>query len=130
MEKITIDVPSMYADHHVVEVRRILLELQGVEEVYASSAFHAVEITYDPEVITQSQLENTLEEAGYLGDFEIPSEAEEAAYQSEGTQVYFRHTAVYETSQQAVSFAQNVSYSGRPLWHCPGMGVITKEMED
>lgn len=130
MEKITIDVPSMYADHHVVEVRRILLELQGVEEVYASSSFQAVEITYDPNVISTKEIEACLEESGYLGDFVIPIEAEVAAYQSEGTQAYFRHTAVYETSQKAVSFSQNVSYSGRPLWHCPGMGVIHKEMED
>jgi copper chaperone CopZ len=120
----------MYADHHVVEVRQILFELQGVEEVYASSAFQAVEITYDPNLITIDQIEKCLDDAGYLGEFAMPSEAGVAAYQSEGTQAYFRHTAVYETSQKEVSFAQNVTYSGRPLWHCPGMGIIRKEMEE
>ena len=30
MEIITLDVPAMYGDHHVVEVRRILLEISGV----------------------------------------------------------------------------------------------------
>jgi len=29
-----------------------------------------------------------------------------------------------------VSFAQNVSFLGKPLWPCPGMGVISKPMED
>ena len=39
MNKVTIDLPSMYGDHHVQEVRRLLFDLDGVEEVYASSAF-------------------------------------------------------------------------------------------
>jgi hypothetical protein len=28
-----------------------------------------------------------------------------------------------------VSFAQQVPYSGRPLWPCPGMGTLTIEDE-
>ena len=30
---------ALYADHHVIEVRRILLEVPGVDTVDASSAF-------------------------------------------------------------------------------------------
>ncbi len=53
MEKYTLDLPTMYGDHHVLEVRRILLEIPGIQDVYASSAFRAVEVTYDPaEVIS------------------------------------------------------------------------------
>ena len=48
MEKITVDLPTMYGDHHVTDVRRILLALPGVEDVYASSAFRLVEVTFDP----------------------------------------------------------------------------------
>jgi copper chaperone CopZ len=47
METKTFDAPALYADHHVTEVRRILLELEGVTDVYASSAFQTVEVTYD-----------------------------------------------------------------------------------
>jgi hypothetical protein len=36
----------------------------------------------------------------------------------------FRHTAVYETVKQTVSFAQHVQYQGRPVWPCPGLGVV------
>jgi hypothetical protein len=43
---------------------------------------------------------------------------------------YFRHTEVFETSRQVVSFAQKVSYSGKPLWNCPGFGVIKSNMEE
>ena len=75
MEKKTYDLPTMYADHHVVEVRRILLEIPGVNDVYASSAFQAVEVTYDPEAVKESDIVGTLEEAGYLGDWELIAEA-------------------------------------------------------
>ena len=48
MEKTDIAVPAMYGDHHVLEVRRILLAMPGVEDVYASSGFQTVQVTYDP----------------------------------------------------------------------------------
>ena len=47
MEKTHITVPAMYGDHHVLEVRRILLALPGVAEVNASSCFQVVEVSYD-----------------------------------------------------------------------------------
>ena len=31
MQKVTYETPSLYGDHHVTEVRRILLELPGVD---------------------------------------------------------------------------------------------------
>ena len=42
------------------------------------------------------------------------------------TMVY-EHT--YETIKQTVSFAQQVNYQGRPLWHCPGIGAIKMDEE-
>ena len=45
MEVFTIELPAMYGDHHVVEVRRILLDITGVEAVYASRGFRAAEIS-------------------------------------------------------------------------------------
>ena len=30
MQKVTYETPALYGDHHVLEVRRILLELPGV----------------------------------------------------------------------------------------------------
>ncbi|MEW5868238.1 MAG: heavy-metal-associated domain-containing protein [Chloroflexota bacterium] len=131
MKTVTYEVPAMYGDHHVLEVRRMLLELAGVSEVYASSAFHAVEVTYDPEKVSDEEIESKLEETGYLSDWMPSVEADVSTYlQADRSQSFFRHTAVFETNRQVVGFAQNVSYSGRPLWNCPGMGVIKKVMED
>ncbi len=131
METLTLKVPAMYGDHHVIEVRRILFELPGVEDVYASSSFKIVEVRYDPEKISPEQIEARLGEAGYLDELPISAEAGAAAVSEGNGRAFFRHTIVYENTQQVVSFAQNVSYSGRPLWPCPGFGVLRSDhMED
>jgi copper chaperone CopZ len=124
MDTLTLEVQKMYGDHHVLEVRRILLELPGVEDVYASSSFHIVEVTYDPAKISPEQINTSLEEAGYFGELTMPTESGEAAYGRGNGDTFFRHTTVYENTRQVISFAQKVEYSGRPLWPCPGMGPI------
>ena len=75
METVTIDVPTMYADHHVSEVRRMLLALPGVEDVYASSAFHVVRARIDEAKVSEADLRARLDSAGYLGEMEIETEA-------------------------------------------------------
>lgn len=125
MEKITIDLPTMYGDHHVLEVRRILLEIPGVQDVYASSAFRAVEITFDPEKVKREDLVAALDQAGYSGDLPVPVEMGALAVQGNGgKRSFFRHTTTYETTRNVVSFQQRVNYEGRPLWPCPGMGPM------
>ncbi len=126
MKTSSFNTPALFGDHHVTEVRRILLQLEGVADVYASSAFQVIEVTYDEKKINDLQITARLDEAGYLGEWTVPVEAGVAAQQSdEGKRGYFRHTAVYETTGKTVTFAQCVSYSGRPLWPCPGMGTIS-----
>lgn len=124
METKTFETPALYADHHVTEVRQILLALEGVVDVYASSAFQIIEVTYDKAKINDLQIAVKLDEAGYLGEWTIPIEMGEAAQQGDGSKPFFRHTATYETIKHTVSFGQKVSYQGRPLWHCPGIGVV------
>ena len=126
METRTFDAPALYGDHHVSEVQRILSALPGVESIYASSAFQAIEVTFDETKTTADQIASSLEEAGYLGEIPMLAEAGVAVEKKEGDGV-FRHTAVYETLKQTVSFAQHVQYQGRALWPCPGMGVIKME---
>ena len=70
METKSFEAPALFGDHHVSEVRRILLELTGVSDVYASSAFRIVEVSFDPAKIKPEQIEACLQDAGYLG--EIP----------------------------------------------------------
>lgn len=124
MEKLTLELPAMYGDHHVTEVRRIMLELPGVKDVYASSCFQVLEVTYDPDQVSPEEIKARLEKAGYLGELPVPVEISATARQGVDQLAYYRHTVVYENTRQSVSFAQNVSYAGRPLWPCPGMGVI------
>lgn len=122
MQTKTFDAPALYGDHHVSEVRRMLLELTGVGDVYVSSAFQIIEVTFNPEKISVDAIAARLNEAGYLD--EIPLRPEPGTASVKGAGGYtFRHTAVLETVK-TISFAQDVAYEGRPLWHCPGMGTV------
>ncbi len=121
MTSVAIDVPVMYADHHVVEVRRILFEVPGVEAVDASSAFQVVKIEYDPDKTSEDVLKQILDKNGYLGDLQVPLESGKPAVGSD-EETYFRHTAAYEAAGPTISFGQEIAASGRPLWPCPGMG--------
>lgn len=67
MASLTLDAPTLYADHHVLKVREALLALDGVEDVYASSAWHAVRITYDETQTTQDEIEAALAECTVPG---------------------------------------------------------------
>ncbi len=75
MKTVTFEVPNLYGDHHVVEVRRILLEIPGVVDVYASSAFRMVEVSFDPEKTNDLVIALALDESGYLGEWSVPMEA-------------------------------------------------------
>ncbi len=131
MKTKTFDMPALYGDHHVIEVRRILLALPGVQAVNASSAFRCVEVQYDETQTNDLEIALKLDEAGYLNEWSVPFEAGEAAYHNETNETYFRHTAVYETTRQVVSFAQQVKVeNSRPLWNCPGFGLMKNKMED
>ena len=123
MDTTTIELPAMYADHHVKEVRRILLGLPGVEEVYASSSFHVAEITYAPDKTDLAALGEALDRAGYLEPLPIVIESDVPATEANSNQVYFRHSATFEQTGKTVSFGQEVA-AQRPLWPCPGMGPI------
>jgi copper chaperone CopZ len=72
MEKVIIDVPSMYADHHVLTVRKVLTALDGIQEVYASSAFGQVLVKYDPERVQAETITKALTDAGYTQALEMP----------------------------------------------------------
>ncbi|HEY53964.1 MAG TPA: heavy-metal-associated domain-containing protein [Caldilineae bacterium] len=125
MDTTTIELPAMYADHHVKEVRRILLALPGVEDVYASSSFHVAEITYDPDKTSPEALKTALDGAGYLEPLPIVIESDVPATEANGNQVHFRHTAAFEQTGKTVAFGQEVAATTqRPLWPCPGMGPV------
>ncbi len=130
MKTISIEVPNLFGDHHVIEIRNLLSGIPGVVDVYASSCFQVVEVTYDPDIVNDLEISIKLDQAGYLSEWSLPVEPNTSTYNKEGMKPFFRHTSVFETVRQTVGFSQNVPYSGRPLWNCPGMGVIRNVMED
>ncbi len=126
MQKTLFTVPTMYGDHHVLEVRRILLEMRGVEDVNASSCFHTVEVGYDLAKVSAEEIRTKLQLAGYLEELATPVESGNAISQAakRNGEGFFRHTTAFEQTKQVVNFAQTVNFSGRPLWPCPGIGTI------
>jgi copper chaperone CopZ len=72
MAKTTLDVPTLWADHHVLKVREALLKLDGIDDVYASSAWKQVLVTYNNKKTKKADIEKALAEAGYpVGEGEM-----------------------------------------------------------
>jgi copper chaperone CopZ len=131
MDVFSIELPAMYGDHHVIEVRRLLLETPGIEDVYASSGFRTAEVTYDPKKVSVEDIKDKLGKAGYIGELPIPEEIPaESASTGDERKGFFRHTEAYETTNNVVSFGQTVNYEGRALWPCPGMTPLTGMKEE
>lgn len=118
MEKVSFPVPSLFGDHHVLEVRRILLARPGVAEVYASSCFHVIEVSFDPSQIVQADIAAILEEAGYFVD--LPEPVKSMAQLSQRQAVILEQT-------QLVGFQQKITIQKRSAWPCPGMGLLKSQ---
>jgi copper chaperone CopZ len=73
MEKITLAIPKMYADHHVLAVRAALEALDGIGNVLASSAWKQIVIDYDPEHTDPESIRAALGGAGYPVDEPLPA---------------------------------------------------------
>ena len=65
MEKVTLSIPSMWADHHVLVVRDTLNQVNGVKEVLASAMYKDVLVKYDPAMVNPDALSGALAAAGY-----------------------------------------------------------------
>jgi len=128
MKTFQTDLPTLYGDHHVVEVRRIISELPGVSDLYVSSAFQYLQVEYDETKTNTEAILTKLEDAGYLGELLIPQESNMPATELIDEKP-FRHTAAFEQTRQ-VSFHRETNFSGRPLWPCPGMGTLSKVEEN
>ncbi len=65
MKQLILEMPTMYADHHVLKVRETLEGLKGIEEAYASSAWKKLMISYEEKSIKPAEIEEALTKAGY-----------------------------------------------------------------
>ena len=73
MEKMVLEVPTLWADHHVLKVRDALTNVEGVEDVVASSAWKQVLVAYDSTKTDPTAIGNALAQAGYpVGQGEMP----------------------------------------------------------
>jgi len=73
MAKVTLNVPTLWADHHVLKVRDALVNLDGVNDVYASAAWKQILVDCDGRKIKRPALEKALADAGYpVGEGEVP----------------------------------------------------------
>ena len=75
MQKSTFNTPALFGDHHVTEVRRMLLSVPGVRDVYASSAFQIVQVEFDDQQVKHEDLLRVLENSGYLGEIQMVMES-------------------------------------------------------
>ena len=105
MENALFDVPAMYADHHVIAVRQALLKVPGVQEVWASSGWKQVQVTYDPSSVSPDVISQSLEQAGYpVGNGQLPagpsaaSNAKDPAWDALGVRVTETNQADLEMS--------------------------------
>jgi copper chaperone CopZ len=80
MTELILELPTMFADHHVLKVRDALDGLKGIEEIYASSAWKKVMISYKENSIKPAEIEAALKKAGYPpGEGETPVLVEASA---------------------------------------------------
>lgn len=77
MEKATLNVPGMYGDHHVLAVRDILGKMSGVENIFATSAFKQVVVTFDPAKARPADFESALAAEGYMDEAPWPELTDE-----------------------------------------------------
>ena len=71
MKSLTLAVPTMYADHHVLKVREALAGLSGVQGVVASAARRQVTLQYQEGDIAPEEIAQALADAGYRPQEEI-----------------------------------------------------------
>jgi len=65
MERVTFSTPTLFADHHVLTVRKTLLDVEGVDNVIASSMYRDVTVDFDPAKTSSDEIQGAIETAGY-----------------------------------------------------------------
>jgi copper chaperone CopZ len=65
MEQLALIVPGMWADHHVIAVRGLVQEEEGVAVTGASARDATLHLEYDPAKTDPQRIVARLEQAGY-----------------------------------------------------------------
>jgi len=64
-EHITLTAPDISCGHCVSTVQQAVGEIAGVEAVTASVDTKAVDVRFDPQMVTVEKIESVLDDAGY-----------------------------------------------------------------
>jgi copper chaperone CopZ len=65
MEQLALIVPGMWADHHVIAVRGLFRDMEGVDVTGASAMDATLRLEYDPAKTDPQRIAAQLEQAGY-----------------------------------------------------------------
>lgn len=65
MDQITLQVPDISCNHCVMTVEEAVGELSGVGSVTANESTKQVQVTYDANRVSPTQIEAALDDAGY-----------------------------------------------------------------
>ena len=65
MAEVSLTIPGMWADHHVLAVRETLGKLPGVQGINASAMNKQVQVAFDPKATTAEAIGKGLTAAGY-----------------------------------------------------------------
>ncbi len=124
MERLVMNIPALYGDHHTSAIRKLLEPMEGVAEVFASPASRRLVIKYYPTVVTEEEIVSKLNGEGYVAD------APEPAFAAPLGERVARHTAILAGTGESMAFAEHApELQGRALWPCPGFEIarIPKE---
>ncbi len=122
MKKLVLTVPTLYGDHHTTAVKKALEGMKGIDDLYISSAFNQILLSYDPKAVKPDEIRSALAEQGYTEDDE-PVLPAEALPVGESTT---RHTSAYTGIGDTLAFAETApDWEGRPLWPCPGFEPVS-----
>jgi copper chaperone CopZ len=65
MEQLALIVPGMWADHHVIAVRGLFRDAEGIDVTGASAMDATLRLEYDPAKTDPQRIAAQLEQAGY-----------------------------------------------------------------
>ena len=124
MERLVMNIPALYGDHHTSAIRKLLEPMEGVAEIFASPAARQLVVKYYPTVVSHEEIVEKLASEGYVADAPEPALAVALSDRSG------RHTAILSGTGESMAFAEHSpTLQGRALWPCPGFEIerIPKE---
>jgi len=124
MKKLVLTIPTLFGDHHTTAVKKALEGMEGIDDLYVSSAFYQILLSYDPKTIEPDMIRSALAEKGYSEDTEPILPADPLPV-GESTS---RHTSTYTGIGDTLAFAETApTWEDRPLWPCPGFEPASME---